>query len=143
MKKTDPPIIVEATYSVSIEKVWEAITELDQMQKWFFENIEDFQPKVGFETKFVIQNEGKIFTHQWKIREVIPHQKISYDWNYAEYEGDGYVTFDVIKNEKETLLRLTSVVTADYPSDMIEFKRESGIGGWNYFLNDRLKNYLA
>jgi len=143
MKKTDPPIIVEATYPVSVEKVWAAITEVDQMQKWFFENIEDFQPVEGFETTFVVKAETKTFTHQWKIKEVIPHQRISYNWSYEEYIGDGYVVFDLIKEGQGTLLRLTNIVTKDYPSNVPEFKRESCIGGWDYFLNQQLKNYFS
>jgi len=143
MKKSDPPIIVEETYPVTIEKVWAAITELDQMRKWFFENIEDFQPKVDFETTFIIKLEDKTFTHQWKIKEVILHQRISYNWNYEEYDGDGYVVFDLTEKEEGTLLRLTSVVTEDYPSDIPEFKRESGVGGWNYFIKQQLKNFLS
>ena len=143
MEKLPPPIIVEATYPASIEKVWAAITELDQMRKWFFENIEDFQPKVGFETKFAIHHEGKTFTHQWKIREVIPYQRISYNWNYEEYDGDGYITFDLEKKDAGTLLRLTDILTAEYPSDIPEFKRESGVDGWNYFLNQQLKDFLT
>ena len=143
MKKIDPPIIIEATYPVSIEEVWAAITQIDQMRKWFFENIEDFQPEVGFETRFVVKSEDKTFTHLWKIKEVIPNQRISYNWKYEEYEGDGYVVFDLEKQEEGTLLRLTNIVTEDYPSDMMEFKRESCIGGWNYFLNQQLMNFLA
>ena len=143
MKKSDPPIIVEATYPTTAEKVWAAITEPNQMRKWFFENIKDFQAEVDFETSFVIKLEDKTFTHQWKIKEVIPYQKISYNWSYEEYEGDGYVVFDLLENEEGTLLRLTSVVTEDYPSNIPEFKRESGIGGWNYFIKQQLKEYLA
>ena len=142
MKKSDPPIIVEATYSASIEKVWAAITEAEQMQKWFFEDIETFQPEVNFETRFVVQAGDKTFSHLWKILEVVPFQKISYNWKYEEYSGDGYVTFELMKQGESTLLRLTNIVTADYPSDVPEFKRESCIGGWEYFLNQQLKTYL-
>ena len=143
MKKIDPPIIIKVIYPVAIEKVWTAITEVNQMRKWFFENIEDFQPEVGFETKFVVKSEDKTFTHLWEIREVIPNQRISYNWKYEEYSGDGYVVFDLEKQAEGTLLRLTNIVTEDYPNDMMEFKRESCIGGWNYFLGQQLKNFLA
>jgi len=82
MKKSDPPIIVEATYPIAIEKVWAAITELEQMRQWFFENIEDFQPVVGFETKFVVKSEDKTFTHLWKIKEVIPKNTTETDMSF-------------------------------------------------------------
>ena len=34
MKKTDPPIIVEQTFDVERLKVWEALTDRDQMVQW-------------------------------------------------------------------------------------------------------------
>jgi hypothetical protein len=37
---------------------------------------------------------------------------------------------------------LTNIITEDYPSDVPEFKRESCIGGWNYFLGEMLKGFL-
>jgi len=53
MKRADPPIIVKNTYSASIEKVWSAITNVEQMTQWFFNNIPDFRPEIGFATQFV------------------------------------------------------------------------------------------
>ena len=142
MKKTDPPIIIKVIYSASAENVWEAITQLEKMQKWFFPNIGSFQPEVGFETSFAVQSGEQIFTHLWKIKEVIPSKKISYNWSYKEYSGDGYVEFEIIEKEEGTQLRLTNIVTEDYPYDVPEFQRESCIGGWNYFLGERLKAFL-
>lgn len=142
MKKNDPPIIVEATYSASVETVWEAITQPEKMKQWFFENIESFHPEVGFETSFVVQSGERTFTHLWKIKEVIPSKKIFYNWKYEEYVGDGFVAFEIFEKENGTQLRLTNIITEDYPSDVPEFKRESCIGGWNYFLGERLKAFL-
>ena len=143
MEKLPPPIILEFTYPTSIEKVWTAITEADQMRKWFFEDIKDFQATEGFETKFAIQVGERTYTHQWKIREAIPLQRISYNWNYEEYNGDGHVTFDLMENEGGTQLRLTDIITRNYPDDIPEFKRESGVEGWNFLLGQRLKEYLT
>ena len=142
MKKSDPPIIIIKTFPTSIDKVWAAITNLPQMQQWYFDNLPSFEPRVGFETQFSIENEGRTFTHLWKVTEVIPMKKISYNWNYLEYDGDGYVTFELSTVEAGTQLRLTNVITKDYPSDIPEFKRESGIGGWEYLLGTNLTAYL-
>ncbi len=40
MKDAKEPIVVEQTFNTSINNVWNAITKVDQMRKWFFENIE-------------------------------------------------------------------------------------------------------
>ena len=143
MKKTDPPIIIKKTYAVSIEKVWSAITEVEQMTQWFFNDIPDFQAKIGFETQFVLENEGRMFTHIWEVKEVIPFQKLTYNWKYKEYAGDGYVVFELSKVPEGTALQLTNIITKDYPSDIPEFKRESGIDGWEYLLGDALKKFLS
>lgn len=36
MDERNQPIIVEQSFNTSIEDVWKAITELDQMKQWFF-----------------------------------------------------------------------------------------------------------
>lgn len=142
MKKTDPPIIVEATYPTSTQKVWFAITELNQLQKWFFPQIPQFKAKEGFETQFVVENEGRTFTHLWKIVEVVPLKKIKYNWRYKEWEGDSFVTFELFEEGDDTRLRLSTEVIADFPSDIPEFKRDSGVQGWEYFLQNSLQAYL-
>lgn len=143
MKVTDPPIVVTAIYQTTIEKVWSAITEPAEMRQWFFEQIESFKAEVGFETQFLIENEGKKFTHSWKIVEVVPNKKLKYSWNYPEYSGDSFVIFELSEIAEGVELTLITEVLENFPQDMLEFKRESCIGGWEYFLNDRLKNYLS
>ncbi len=141
--KKDDAIIVEQNFNVSKEKLWEAITNQKLMIQWFFENIPSFEPKVGFETRFVVESESRVFPHVWKIIEVIPYQKIAYQWSYDGYEGDSVVTFEIAKSEKGSLLKVTHLVTKDFPDDIPEFKRESCQGGWNWFVNIRLNEFLA
>jgi uncharacterized protein YndB with AHSA1/START domain len=143
MKAEEGLIIVETDYDVTADKIWEAITQIDQMKKWYFENIPNFEAKIGFKTQFVVQSEAKIFTHQWEVIETIPNQKIKYTWSYIEYPGDATVTFDLVENKSGTKLTLTCEVLEDFPEDISEFKRESCIEGWNYFLGQRLKDYLS
>jgi len=97
MKKTDPPIQLKVLYPVPIEKVWAALTNINEMQQWYFPNLVSFEPIVGFTTSFHLENEGRSFTHLWEITEVIPLQKLAYNWKYKEYNGDGYVVFALSK----------------------------------------------
>ena len=136
------PIVVEVTFDVSIGELWKAITELKQMTQWFFDNIEAFRPKVGFETRFVIENEGRSFPHLWKITEVEPLRKITYNWKYEGYAGDSFVAFELFDEGENTRLKLTHTITKDFPQDIPEFTRESCIGGWNYFIRQSLVDYL-
>ncbi len=82
MKTTDKPIVIDIICNCTLENAWKAITELDQMKLWFFENIPSFNPETGFSTSFEVKNENRVFTHLWTITEVIPNQKISYNWKY-------------------------------------------------------------
>ena len=143
MKKTDEPIIVEQIFKSSKSDVWKAITELKQMKQWFFNNIESFKPEVGFETKFIIQNEDRVFPHLWKVTDVEPMSKITYNWKYEGYRGDAYVHFELFEQKLlQTKVRLTHQVIESFPSDVPEFTRDSCIGGWNYFIKQNLKSYL-
>lgn len=143
MKKSDDLIIVEETYPVSLTTLWQAVTEHDQMIQWYFNNIPDFKPEVGFETQFKVQSEDRTFTHLWKITEVIPHKRITYRWNYEEYEGTSLATFELAEAGDQVKLRLICDVLADFPEDIPEFKRESCIAGWRYFLGGNLREYLG
>jgi uncharacterized protein YndB with AHSA1/START domain len=142
MKKNDDPIIVEQTYKTSIEKVWSAITEVDQMKKWYFDNIPAFKAEIGFETQFNVENEGRVFPHVWQVTEAIPNKIIVYTWRFEGYKGDSIVAFELFEENDLVRLQLRLTILEDFADDIPEFRRESCIGGWNYFLKDRLKEYL-
>ncbi len=142
MKSTDPPIVLEQTYRATREQVWEAITEPEQMRQWFFQAIPDFKAEVGFETEFEVQAESRSFPHQWRVTEVEPLRKLMYNWRYNTYPGDSYVVFELFEEAQQARLRLTAVITEDFPEDIPEFTRESCIGGWTYFIQNSLAVFL-
>jgi uncharacterized protein YndB with AHSA1/START domain len=142
MKKTDEVIIVEQLLNSNVETVWKLITEVTHMQKWFFENIPNFEAEEGFETNFIVDAGERSFDHRWRIIAVDPQKKISYDWRYEGYNGAAIVHFSLFPNGDSTMLKFTCEITEDFPQDVPEFKRESCIGGWNYFLKESLPKYL-
>ncbi len=142
MNNIEDPIIVEQTFDTSLENVWDAITVLDKMTQWYFPIIPSFEPKVGFETQFVVQVEDRIFSHLWKVTEVVPGNKISYKWRFEGYTGSGISTFELAGNDLLTTLKLTFTVLEPFPNNIPEFKRESGVTGWNYLINESLKEFL-
>lgn len=142
MKKSEGLILVEQDFQTTIESAWSALTDITEMKKWYFDNIPDFQPKVGFKTQFSVHNEGRTFTHLWEVMKVSPQKSISYSWKYKEYAGDSTITFALTEMGKEVRLNMIIEVLEDFPDDIPEFKRESCIGGWNYFIGQQLKNYL-
>ena len=142
MKKTDEAIIIESRINASIEKVWAVITELSHMQKWFFDNIPEFEASVGFETNFIVDAGERTFDHRWKITDVQINRKISYNWRYEGYNGDSNVHFELFSEKENTLIRLTTEIIEDFPQEVPEFKIESCIGGWNYFIKESLTKYI-
>ena len=61
---------------------------------------------------------------------------------YNEYPSHLVVKFELNEKAGSTLLRLSTEVIADFLDDIPEFKRESGVQGWNYFIGKQLKAYL-
>ena len=142
MKTTQAPIIVTKTYNCSTQRLWKALTDISEMRQWYFEDMPDFRPQVGFSTSFLIINEGRHFTHYFEVLEVVREKMIKYTFDITEYEGDGYVVFEIEPSDKGSQLTLTSVVTKPYPEDIPEFKRESGVAGWEWFLGERLMAFV-
>ena len=142
MKRSESPIIVEAVFENSLESVWSAITDVEKMREWFFENIPSFKPEVGFEVEFNVDAGERSFLHKWKITKVIPRRIFEYNWKYGGYLGDSYVSFNLEHENGLTRLRLIHTTTEDFPEEVPEFKRESGVAGWQYFIKNRLMEYL-
>lgn len=143
MKKNDAPIIVEQTFNSSIEAIWNALTDINQMHKWYFEKIPAFKPQIGFKTQFIIKSEERVFLHLWEVTEVEPLKLIKYTWEFAGYRGKSTSTFEITKQGNLTKLSLTINILADFSDDIPEFKRESCIAGWDFFIHKRLFEYIG
>ncbi len=142
MKAGQDPIVVKQHLAASPAVVWQAITDKHQMQQWFFETIEDFQPEVGFETEFIVHCEGTDYPHQWKVTDVNPQKRIAYRWRYGGLPGDSMVIWELTETPEGTSLLFTHEVHESFPEDNPLFSRESGEAGWNYFIRERLPEYL-
>lgn len=142
MKASDKPIIIEERYNASVQKVWDALTNIDRMRLWYFPNIPDFVPEEGFTTQFNVESGGRDFLHIWRVTEVIPLQLIKYSWEFVGYPGRSTSSFLLFNDNQSTLLRLVVEVQEDFPEFIPEFRRESCIGGWEYFLKGNLKIFL-
>lgn len=142
MIKDTSLVVVEQVFSNSITQVWQAITQLDQMKQWFFENIPEFKAEVGFKTQFNVNTGERNFLHLWRILEVVPEKRIVYDWRYKEYSGQGIVTFELSETRGQTKLKVTNEGLESFPNYIPEFTRESCQAGWNYFIKEQLKAFL-
>ena len=142
MKKGDPPVVVEQILNAPVPVVWRAISEVDQMTQWYFENIPEFKAEVGFSTRFDVENEGRVFPHLWTVTEVVSQRKLVYDWRFDGYEGDSYVVFELSDQGDRTKVTVSAHVRESFQDGIPEFTRENCTGGWKYFIQQRLKEYL-
>jgi len=142
MKTTEAPVIAEQLFNKTRAQVWQAITDIDQMKLWYFDNIPTFKAEVDFTTRFNVKAPSRDFLHIWKVTEVIPQQKITYNWTFKDCKGSADTSFELFEQDNKTLLRLTNTIIEDFDDTIPEFKRESCQAGWNYFINDRLKSFF-
>jgi uncharacterized protein YndB with AHSA1/START domain len=143
MKASEQAIIVEIELGAAPKRVWAAITNPKEMSNWYFEEIEDFEARIGFETHFTVQLEDRKFEHIWKVVEAEPEKRIAYTWKYGNYPGDSILSMGLVVVGQGTRLRLEHRTIEDFPDGIEEFTRESGVAGWKYFIEERLKKYLG
>jgi uncharacterized protein YndB with AHSA1/START domain len=137
------PVTVEKTYNAPVEKVWNAITDKNEMKKWYFD-IPEFKAEPGFEFRFNGQGKtGENFLHICKITEVIKNKKLRHSWRYEGYEGDSYVTFELFDEGGKTRLRLTHEGLESFPlTAHNDFARENFQEGWTYIVTIALNDYV-
>src|ERR1700685_2030033 len=100
------PLVIERTFDAPLAKVWTALTNVEEMRRWYFD-LKEFKAERGFEFQFVVEHEGNTYDHSCKITEVIPQKKIAYTWRYGGHAGDSLVTFELFADGDKTKLKLT------------------------------------
>jgi uncharacterized protein YndB with AHSA1/START domain len=134
------PIVMERVYNAPVDTVWNAISNKDEMKKWYFD-LAAFKAEPGFEFSFLAGEEGKEYLHLCKVTEAVPGKKISYTWRYDGYEGDSEVSFELFPEGDKTKLRLTHSGLETFPP-IQAFKKENFVAGWTHILGISLKDFL-
>ena len=130
------------TFDAPVGKVWKALTDNNEMKKWYFD-LAEFKPEVGFKFEFTGgPDDGVQYLHLCEITEVIADRKLTYSWRYEGYEGKSFVTFELSPQNEKTLLTLTHRGLESFPQGNPDFASNNFNEGWNHILNISLKNYL-
>ncbi len=136
-------VVVEKLFDATTENVWRAITDKNEMKKWYFD-LEDFKAEPGFKFQFTGGPDNGIqYKHLCEVTEVIPLNKLTYSWSYEGYSGVSYVTFELINKGQQTLLRLTHTGIDTFRPLNKDFILNNFREGWDGFINISLKTYLA
>ena len=133
-------IVIERTFNAPIARVWKALTDAEDMRRWYFD-LKEFKPEVGFEFAFTVEHEGFKYCHLCKITEVIPQKKLAYTWRYERHEGDSLVTFELLADGDKTRLKLTHVGLETFPKTPA-FARKNFMEGWTQIIGSSLKAFV-
>jgi uncharacterized protein YndB with AHSA1/START domain len=139
MKKE--PVIVERTFNAPVNRVWNALTDKDQMKHWYFD-LAEFKAEPGFEFHFDGENKGVIYHHLCQVTEVIKGKKLSYSWRYQGYEGISLVCIELFAEGDKTRLKLTHSGLESFPQDIPDFAKENFVMGWTQIIGSSLRGYL-
>ena len=137
---TAEAVVMERTLAAPVARVWQALTDVDQMRQWYFD-LKEFRPEVGFEFDFVVEHEGNSYRHLCKITEVIPQKKIAYSWRYKGEPGDSLVTFELFGEGEKTRLKLTHEGIESFPKTPA-YARKNFEAGWNTIIGTELKQFV-
>jgi uncharacterized protein YndB with AHSA1/START domain len=115
--KTDNSVLeIQKTLQASVEKVYRAWTEPDQMSKWFgcakvgsVEVSQDLRPGGAYRID-AKSSDDEIVTVSGNFIEIIPNRKLVYSWNNTSKEypaSNTLVTVLFIDNGDTTEIKLT------------------------------------
>ena len=130
-------IIIDAPVS----KVWEALTTPQIIKQYFFGTDTHTDWKVGSPIRFTGEWQGKKYEDKGTILSFIPDQQIKYSYwssmSGTEDNPENYVnvTYDVAKNDEDTMVTITQDNIAD------EKSKEHSEQNWGKVLAD-LKTLL-
>lgn len=133
------PLIKEFHYYVPIAKVWETLIDKDKMKEWYFPQLQQFEPVVGY--KFQFDDEGSSYHKEWIVTKVVAGKTLAHSWAYKGYPGSSEVVFDLFAEGNNTTLRVTQTGLESFPNHP-HFKRERFDWGWNNLLGQNLKHLL-
>jgi uncharacterized protein YndB with AHSA1/START domain len=132
-------VIVERTFNAPVARVWKALTDVQEMRRWYFD-LEEFKPEVGFEFEFIFEHEGVKYHHLCKVTDAISNKKIAYTWRYKGHKGDSLVTFELFAEGEKTRLKLTHEGLETFPT-LPAFARENFNQGWTSIASE-LQQFL-
>jgi uncharacterized protein YndB with AHSA1/START domain len=133
-------VVIERTFSAPITRVWKALTDVEEMRKWYFD-LKEFKPEVGFQFEFVVEHEGMTYHHLCRVTEVIPQKKIAYTWRYKGEPGDSLVTFELFAEGDNTRVKLTHTGIETFPRTPA-YARKNFEKGWTAIVGTELKQFV-
>jgi len=136
------PFVIERTYNSPVDKVWDAITNVQKMREWYFD-LSAFEARVGFTFSFRGKgSKGEEYVHLCEVVEVVELKKLSCTWRYEGYPGNSTVSFELFPEDEQTRIRLTHAGLESLEQNGPDFAASSFEAGWTEIIGSSLKKYL-
>ena len=135
------PIEKKVTVNASVNRVWEAITNPKEIEKWMLMTT-DFSAEAG--KKFTFHADP---TENWdgifncKVQEVVKNKKLVYTWNAAFLNVDTLVTIELKEIGNKTELTLTHSGWEKLAANQ-EQTKNSHVEGWDIRFVQKLKELI-
>lgn len=139
-KELADTVVIERTFDAPVARVWQAITDVEEMRRWYFD-LKAFKPEVGFEFEFVVTHDGNSYHHLCRVTEVVPQKKISYSWRYKGVPGDSLVSVELFADNGRTKLKLKHTGIETFPATPA-YARKNFETGWTQIIGSDLKQHL-
>ncbi len=133
------PLIKEFDYNAPVSHVWAALTETGKMRAWYFFQLQNFEPVVGYKFQFSDTDAG--YRKEWVVTKVEAGRTLAHSWAYKGYPGSSEVIFSLSADGNRTRLRVTQTDLESFP-DHPHFKRERFERGWDNLLGQNLNHLL-
>lgn len=107
----DKSLVVKRVISSDKASIFEALTNEDMMNKWFFAGPDGWSAKVsskaevGESYRIDMIGENDTYTHTGVFKEVVPNEKIVFTWNSQAVE-DTLVTITLKETSEGTEVKL-------------------------------------
>lgn len=133
------PFVIEHVFNAPVDKVWQALTDKNKIKEWYFSQVKEFKPVIGFDFRFT--NDGSAYVKEWVVTDIIEEKKLAHTWAYKGYPGISEVTFEIFGEGNKTRLKLTHTGLESFPADP-HFARHNFESGWTRIIGSNLKNFL-
>jgi len=130
------PLIKEFQYNAPVARVWECLTDASQMRRWYFPQLQAFEPVVG--CRFRFDDAGAAYRKEWVVTRIVPGKILAHSWSYPGHPGSSEVMFELSGDGGDTRLRVTQTGIESFPDDP-HFARERFGWGWENLLGRNLR----
>lgn len=117
----------EKTFEHSIDKVWKAITNAEELSTWFVNA--DFKPEIGYNYKFKALGEEECPLITGEVKKATPYTLV-YTWEVENTNVQTLVSWELEEVNGQTKLTLVHSGISQYPGDTAVKMFNSFKGGW-------------